>query len=95
MIVLPKPLAFVWDQANKDKNWLKHQVDYKEAEEVFFDDHKRLYPDAVHSAQEERNILVGSTRIGRLLFIVFTIRQNVIRVISARDLNYREKRKQL
>lgn len=95
MIVLPKPLAFIWDQANKDKNWLKHQVDYKEAEEVFFDDRKRLYPDVAHSNQEERNILVGSTKHGRILFIVFTIRQNLIRVISARDLNYREKRNKL
>ena len=35
---------------------------------------------------------LGETDIGRLLFVVFTIRNNLIRVISARDMNRRERK---
>ncbi len=89
---LPKPLHFEWDDGNKNKNWLKHQVTVIEAEECFFDRNKRLVEDTFHSTNEEaRYILFGQTRKRRLLFIVFTIRKNKIRVISARDMNRKER----
>ena len=91
MIRLPDPVMFEWDEGNRDKNDIKHGVTASEAEEVFFDPHKRAYPDPKHSLTEPRHILVGKTKAGRLLFIVYTIRNDRIRVISARDLNkYRE-----
>ncbi|NOX61452.1 MAG: BrnT family toxin [Chloroflexi bacterium] len=92
MIRLPQPLTFQWDEGNRDKNWLKHRVTNSEAEQVFFDPHKRLAKDVAHSNDDEiRYILLGKTRAGRLLFVVFTIRRNQIRVISARDMNRRER----
>ena len=33
---------------------------------------------------------VGKTKTGRLLFVVFTIRENRVRIISARDVNKKE-----
>ena len=91
MIRLPDPLRFKWDDGNKDKNWLKHQVSTTEAEEAFFDANKKLATDIIHSFEhEKRYILLGKTRLERLLFIVFTIRDNNIRLISARDLNRKE-----
>jgi hypothetical protein len=83
---------FKWDQGNQKKNQVKHQVSISEAEEVFFDDEKQEYPDPTHSAQEIRKIVVGSTKERRLLFIVYTIRNEQIRIISARDLNKRKER---
>jgi uncharacterized DUF497 family protein len=92
MIRLPEPLQFEWDDGNKDKNWLAHQVSYTEAEEAFFDSHKRLARDVLHSTEgEKRFILLGKTRRERLLFIVFTIRGESIRVISARDVGKKER----
>ena len=92
MIRLPEPLQFEWDDGNKDKNWLSHQVSYTEVEEAFFDSRKRLATDVLHSTEGEiRLILLGKTMQGRLLFIVFTIRRKSIRVISARDVNKKER----
>lgn len=90
MIILPEPLEFEWDEGNQDKNWETHQVNLTEAEEVFFDEHKKLYPDPTHSTKESRKIIIGKTKASRILFIVFTIRKQKIRVISSRDLNKRE-----
>ena len=92
MIRLPDPLRFEWDDGNKDKNWLLHRVSTTEAEEVFFDANKKLARDIIHSTDhEKRFILLGKTRLGRLLIVVFTIRDENIRVISARDLNRKER----
>ena len=92
MIRLSDPLRFEWDDGNKNKNWLKHRVTATEAEEVFFDTGKKLARDVIHSIeQEKRFILLGKTRLGRLLVFVFTIRDKNIRVISAWDVNKKEK----
>ncbi len=45
-----------------------------------------------HSGQESRFYALGQTDAGRRLFIVFTVRGTLIRVISAREMNRREKR---
>lgn len=87
------PKEFIWDQANSDKNWLKHQVKTDEAEEVFFDKNRQEYPDPVHSTSEVRSIIVGITKKGRLLLVVYTERNKKIRIISARDINDRRERK--
>lgn len=92
MKILNSPTDFLWDNGNKDKNLLKHHVLNEECEEVFFDQHKKIAKDVSHSHLEKRNILIGRTKKSRLLFIVFTIRRNKIRVISARDLNKRERK---
>lgn len=92
MIRLPSPLEFEWDEGNSDRNWQKHRVRMSEAEEVFFDPSKKLAKDIIHSTdQEERYILLGKTRLERLLFVVFTIRHRQVRVISARDVHKKER----
>lgn len=90
MKVLLRVIEFSWDKGNIDKNRKKHDVSNKECEEVFFDKDKQEYPDPRHSRQENRKIIVGKTIKGRILFIVFTFRNNKIRIISARDLNKRK-----
>jgi uncharacterized protein len=92
MISLKKPIAFEWDEANQNKIWEKHKVSTSEVEEVFFYQKKKIATDFFHSKTEDRYILVGKTKRERAIFIVFTQRKNMIRVISARDLNKKEYR---
>lgn len=92
MKLLDKPLEFDWDKGNIDKNWKKHQVSNTECEEVFFDENKKILKDVLHSVNEDRYILLGETKENRLLYLVFTIRGEKIRVISARDINQKERR---
>ena len=68
----------------------KHQVEDKEAEEIFFDKHRFIFKDKVHSGREERFRILGKTKKSRLLFVVFTIRNTKLRIISARDINKKE-----
>ncbi len=84
-------MEFEWDTGNSDKNLKEHQVSDEETEEVFSDSRKVQKSDPLHSAKEKRFVLLGKTKKGRLLFIVYTIRKTKIRVISARDANQKER----
>lgn len=87
-----EPVEFIWDKGNKDKNRIKHQIADRECEEIFFDENKKIYKDELHSAKEERFILLGKTKKDRLIYTVFTIRNKKIRIISARDINRKERK---
>lgn len=89
MKVIKEAFEFEWDKGNTDKN-LKHNVEDKEAEEVFLDENRYILKDKIHSEDEERFRILGKTQKSRLLFIVFTIRRKKIRIISARDINRKE-----
>jgi len=47
--------------------------------------------DVRHSKNERRYFALGQTGAGRSLFVVFTVRGKLIRVISAREMNRNEK----
>jgi len=83
--------GFDWDEHNADKNWERHRVTPQEAEDVFFLDPLVVRSDARHSRREQRYYALGQTRTGRKLFVACTIRQQLIRVISVRDMNRRER----
>ena len=85
--------GFQWDEGNSLKNWNLHQVLDIECEEVFFNIPLITSDDRGHSAGEKRYYCLGRTDANRWLFISFTIRNNLIRVISARDMNRKETRK--
>ena len=63
-----------------------------EAEEIFFNEPLVIMADAKHSKQESRYLALGQTESWRLLFISFTVRRSLIRVISARDMTRTEVR---
>lgn len=84
-----EPLSFQWDRGNKDKN-IKHGVTNKEIEDAFLDENRAVSPDHKHSYREQRFVLLGMTSDERLLYVVFALRQGVVRVISARDINKKE-----
>ena len=85
-------LEFEWDDGNRGKNFQKHGITDAESEESFFDPAKKILEDRLHSDKEKRYILLGKAKSGKMLFIVFTIRKEKIRIISSRPLNRKEKR---
>jgi uncharacterized protein len=85
-------VGFDWDEGNKQKNWEKHQVDFRESEEVFFNQPLLIHEDTKHLSQEKRFYVLGRSDTDRTLFLVFTIRNNKIRVISARDQSQKERK---
>ena len=90
-IILQNCLGFEWDIGNFNKNQDKHKVSYLECEQIFFNYPLLLYDDTKHSRQEARLYALGKTDNGRLLFAAFTIRSNLIRIISARDMSKKER----
>lgn len=91
-VSIPKPLEFDWDGHNKEKNWAKHQVDYKECEQAFKNTSTIVFEDLKHSHSESRYTIFGKTDRQRLVTITFTIRSKKVRIISARDQNKKERR---
>ena len=83
--------GFQWDKGNSLKSWLKHRVTESEAEQVFFNEPLLLATDEKHSHDESRFRAMGYTDENKSLYIVFTVRNNLIRVISARDMNKKER----
>ncbi len=82
--------GFQWDKGNSLKSWLKHHVTEREAEQVIFNE-LLLVADEKHSQYESRFRAMGYTDENRYLYIVFMVRNNLIRVISARDMNKKER----
>lgn len=90
VISLPQPIAFEWDEHNKNKIFDKHGILPSEVEQCFFN--RRVYWfDETHSAAEQRYNLLGTTDLDKILFITFTIRHNAIRPISARRADKKER----
>lgn len=96
MPLLPELFAdlagFQWDEGNSEKNWRGHGVTKGECEQVFLNRPVLVVGDLRHSTEEARYFAFGRTDGSRLLAIVFTLRASVIRVISARPMNRRERR---
>ncbi len=90
--ILALAQGFEWNEGNVSKNWEKHRVSHIGCEEVFFNEPIIVNKDELHSIQENRYFALGKTDTHRLLFVVFTLRGKRIRVISARDMNRRERK---
>ncbi|MBI4774200.1 MAG: BrnT family toxin [Deltaproteobacteria bacterium] len=84
--------GFEWDEGNLLKNWEKHRASAGECEQVFFNRPLIADSDERHSLGETRFFALGHTDSGRHLFIVFTTRNNRIRIISARDMSRKERK---
>jgi uncharacterized DUF497 family protein len=88
-----KSEGFQWDEGNSNKNWHLHRVTDAECEEVFFNLPLIAAPDTKHSNRERRFYALGRTENDRRLFVAFTIRENLIRVVSAREMTRGERKK--
>jgi len=84
--ILANCIGFEWDQGNITKNWESHDVSTIECEQIFFNKPIIVKRDRKHSKLENRYYSLGRTDMNRLLFAVFTVRNDKIRIISARDM---------
>ena len=84
-------MKFEWDEQKAAANLAKHGVSFEEAKTVFDD---QLYIDLYdpeHSEDEHRYIIIGESRSGRLLIVSYTERDEVTRLISAREVTSTER----
>lgn len=91
-IIFTECVGFEWDIDNQTKNWERREVTKWECEQVFFNRPPLLHDDKKHSESEKRMYVLGQTDEARKLFVVFTLRNKRIRVISARDMSKKERR---
>ncbi len=85
-------VGFQWDQGNIDKNLIKHNVENWESEQVFFNKPLLVLDDTKHSIPEKRWAAFGKTDADRFLIVIFTKRGDLTIVISARDMNKKERK---
>jgi uncharacterized DUF497 family protein len=91
--VLPRCTGFEWDAGNTPKLLARHKVEPGECEQAFFREPFLVAFDESHSGTEQRWHALGQTLADRRLFLVFTVRGALIRVIAARDMNRKERRR--
>jgi uncharacterized DUF497 family protein len=84
-------VTFEWDDAKDSANFAKHGVYFDDAKTVFDDPLHVDFFDPDHSADELRYIIIGESSKRRLLIVSYTQRDDLIRLISARDLTSTER----
>ena len=92
MIDLENTKGFDWDKGNLDKSSEKHGISSSQSEETFLDENLLQVDDIKHSKKEKRYVVIGKIFLNVVLFVVFMIRKNKIRIISARKANKKERR---
>lgn len=83
---------FEWDDAKAARNWLHHGVTFDMARDAFRDAFAIEWLDDRHDAGEPRFALLGMVQ-HRLLFVAYTLRDEKIRIISARKAEPQERRR--
>lgn len=83
--------GFECDHGNVEKSLTKHSIYFKEAEQAFFNSPLIIKDDKKHSSHEARYHCLGQSDEKKLFFISFTIRENKIRIISARQQHRKER----
>lgn len=83
---------FEWDENKEKSNLRKHKIGFDEAESVFSDAFSVtiFHPD--HSIEENRFIDIGTSDKSRVLVVVYTEREERIRIISVRKATKAERK---
>jgi len=89
MINLNDIVGFDWDDGNIGKNFKKHKITDREAEEAF--NNNAFIVVTTSYLNEERFQLFGET-FHRKISVKYTIRKNKIRIISAREMRKKERK---
>lgn len=80
-----------WDNVKEQANRRKHGLDFRTAAKVFLDPFAIEFDD-LDATDELRFNVIGLVD-GRMLFVTYTMRGEVVRIISARGAEPHEKRK--
>ncbi len=84
-------LPFEWNEDKRRANLRKHGVEFADAATAFDDDNAVTMRDE-DSEEEERFVTLARDALGRLLVVVYTWREETIRLISARKATRREQK---
>jgi len=84
-------LSFEWDPIKAKRNIRVHGITFDEASTAFKDTMSLTIFDPLHSADEDRLILIGNSHQNHLLIVVHTERGDNIRLISARKATKHER----
>lgn len=80
-----------WDPKKNSMNLEKHGLDFEHAREIF--EHKVVsFKDVRNEYGEDRFITIGILEPKIMVVVVHTYRKNVVRIISARKANKKEKK---
>ena len=93
MLILENCEGFEWDGGNAHKNWHLNRVTDEECEAIFYNLPLIVAFDKLRKSTEKRFYTLGRTDSDGYLYVAFTIRNSLIRVISAREMNKSEERK--
>jgi uncharacterized DUF497 family protein len=75
-------MKFEWDAKKNQANIEKHEISFKDAKRAFYDKKVIILDDKLHSSDEPRYICIGQVD-DKIATVVFTARDNKIRIISA------------
>lgn len=84
-------MEFDWDDDKAIQNIIKHNITFKEASTIFCDPLAVTYADPDHSVDEYRFISIGFSNYGRLIIVAHTDRENLMRIITAREVTLRKR----
>jgi len=87
-------LDFIWDEEKNKKNILSHNISFAEAKTVFYDANAKVIYDPDHSADEDRFIILGLSKLLNMLVVCHCYKENdkIIRIISARKATVKEQK---
>ncbi|MEM8720257.1 MAG: BrnT family toxin [Cyanobacteria bacterium P01_G01_bin.39] len=83
-------MRYQWDRDKAASNLSKHGIDFADAVSVFSDEFAITIFD--NHFDEERFITIGIDLFNRLIVVVYTMRNDEIRLISARKATKHERR---
>jgi uncharacterized protein len=86
------PVPFEWDPAKAARNLQERGIDFVDAIGVFGDPDRLEYPDDRRDYGEQRTRVIGRVAGRIVLAVVYTDRNGVKRIISARRASRRERR---
>ena len=85
-------MLFEWNADKAAANQRKHGVSFAEAASVFLDPMALTFADPDHSDVEDREITIGTSASRRILLLSHCMRQDRMRLISARKATLRERK---
>jgi len=82
-------MGYQWDKNKADSNFKKHKIDFADAVSVLEDDWALTIKEQIIN-NEQRFATLGIDSFGRILVVVYTYRNDDIRLISARKASNNE-----
>jgi len=83
-------MSYQWDPRKATSNLEKHGIDFADSVGVF-EDEWALTIEEQYIAGEQRLVTIGMDFLGRVLVVVYTYRNDDIRLVSARTATTRER----